>query len=559
MTFPGAMGPDKDPPSGPDRRFPGPGQLGPGLTEAVERLSKMVLDGEITSKEALQDAKVRVMRDHKASTIPTNAMIIAHIAGSDPEALEDHIWLLRKRPSRTLSGVAVVAAMTSPYPCPHGRCTFCPGGPTQEVATPQSYTGREPAAMRAAQNFFDPYQQVRKRLEQLSDIGHPTDKVDLVLMGGTITARPLDYQLWFVKGCLDAMNGTVSPTFEDASILNETASHRCIGMTLETRPDWFGTEEADMALSLGGTRVELGVQSVFDRPLEASCRGHSVEDTVEATLTAKDSGLKVGYHLMPGIPGSDPEMDIDSARKVLTDESFMPDMIKIYPTLVIEGTDLYRDWMAGSYRELTTEEAARIVASIKEMTPPWVRIQRVQRDIPSPLVEAGVTKSNLRQLSVKLMEERGTRCRCIRCREIGHRLGPEAELPGPDDIELVTRTYRASGGEEHFISFEVPHLDALVGYARLRRPSDDAHRQEMAGAASLRELKVFGPLVPIGAKAEKEWQHRGYGRKLLEEAERTALSVWGRERLLVTSGIGAREYYRKLGYERMGPYMSKEL
>jgi elongator complex protein 3 len=553
------MGTEKEHACRPERRFPGPDQLGPGLTEAVERLSKMVLDGEIISKKSLQDAKVRVMRDHKASTIPTNAMIIAHMMISDPEGLEDHIWLLRKRPSRTLSGVAVVAAMTSPYPCPHGRCTFCPGGPTQEVATPQSYTGREPAAMRAAQNFFDPYQQVRKRLEQLSDIGHPTDKVDLVLMGGTMTARPLDYQLWFVKGCLDALNGTVSPTFEDASVLNETASHRCIGMTFETRPDWFGTEETDMALSLGGTRVELGVQSVFDRPLEASRRGHCVDDAVEATQTAKDSGLKVGYHLMPGIPGSDPEMDLDSARKVLTDESFMPDMIKIYPTLVIEGTDLYRDWMAGSYRELTTEEAARMVASIKEITPPWVRIQRVQRDIPSPLVEAGVTKSNLRQLSVAIMEERGTRCRCIRCREVGHRLGPETVLPGPEDIELVTRTYRASGGEEHFISFEVPHLDALVGYARLRMPSDDAHRPEMTGAASLRELKVFGPLVPIGARAEKEWQHRGYGRKLLEEAERTALSVWDRERLLVTSGIGAREYYRKLGYERMGPYMSKEL
>lgn len=413
--------------------------------------------------------------------------------------------------------------------------------------------------MRAAQNFFDPHQQVKKRLEQLSDIGHPTDKVDLVIMGGTMTARPLDYQLWFVKGCLDAMNGKVSPTFEDASIMNETADHRCIGMTLETRPDWFGTEEADMALSLGGTRVELGVQSAFDRPLEVSRRGHCVEDTIEATLTAKDSGLKVGYHLMPGMPGSDTEMDILSARKMLTDESFMPDMIKIYPTLVIEGTDLYRDWMAGSYRELTTEEAASIVAAIKEMTPPWVRIQRVQRDIPSPLVEAGVTKSNLRQLSVRLMEERGTRCRCVRCREVGHRLGQDTPLPGPDDIELVTRTYRASGGDEHFISFEVPHLDALVGYARLRGPSKDSHRPEMAGAASLRELKVFGPLVPIGAMAEKEWQHRGFGKKLLEEAERTAASVLGRERLLVTSGIGAREYYRKLGYDRFGPYMSKEL
>jgi elongator complex protein 3 len=531
----------------------------PVLEEVLSDLMTMMISGKISSKKELQDAKIALLKDLGIKSIPTNSMLLDMVRKRSPEREADLIHLLQKKPSRTLSGVAVVAVMTSPYPCPHGKCIFCPGGSDKEVPTPQSYTGSEPAAMRAAQNEFDPRLQVERRLEQLEATGHPTDKVDLILMGGTITARPLKYQIGFVKGCLDGMNGTRSPTFEEAALHNETGRHRCIGMTFETRPDWFNEEEADVIINMGATRLELGIQSAFDGPLLESRRGHTVEESIEATHLAKDTGLKVGYHLMPGIPGSTPEMDIETGKRVFHDPSFMPDMVKIYPTLVIKGTELYDMWMKGEYQPLSTEGAAKIVAEIKRITPPWVRIQRVQRDIPSQLVEGGVKKSNLRQLARRELEVHGYKCRCIRCREIGHRIGPDDGLPLPEDISLERREYEASQGKEIFLSFEVDRMDALVGYLRLRKPSITAHRSEVRDSGIIRELKVFGPMVPIGRNAMKEWQHRGYGRRLLEYAVSIVRDEWGLDRVLVTSGIGAREYYRKFGFERIGPYMGKDL
>jgi elongator complex protein 3 len=530
-----------------------------GLEEVLSSLVDMMLSGEISSKKELQDAKIALLKDRGIDSIPTNSTLLHYVRHRCPEKEPDLIHLVQKKPTRTLSGVAVVAVMTSPDPCPHGKCIFCPGGSDQEVPTPQSYTGKEPAAMRAAQNEFDPRMQVERRLEQLEATGHPTDKIDLILMGGTITARPLKYQIEFVKGCLDGMNGISSATFERAAEMNEKGHHRCIGMTFETRPDWFNYEEADVIINLGATRLELGVQIAFEGPLMESGRGHTVEESIEATRLAKDTGLKVGYHLMPGLPGSTPGMDIESARRIFTEENFMPDMVKIYPTLVIKGTELHDMWERGEYVPLSTEEAAKVVAEMKRMTPPWVRIQRVQRDIPSPLVEAGVKKSNLRQLARKELESHGFECRCIRCREIGHRIGPGEDLPLPEDVSLTRREYKASGGLEVFLSFEVEWRDVLVGYLRLRRPSPKAHRTEAKGSGIVRELKIFGPMVPIGRSAMKEWQHRGYGRELMGFASSIVKDEWGLDRILVTSGIGAREYYKKFGFERMGPYMGKDL
>ncbi len=545
------------------------GGKGPGFTDewehdaalrqVVEEIADRVLSGDISNRDDLQRAKLQALRDTGLDSIPTNSLVLDYISKRHPDSLERVLGLLRKKPSRTMSGVAVVAVMTSPHDCPHGRCIFCPGGTDREVPTPQSYTGREPAAMRGAQNHFDPYSQVRRRIEQLEVIGHPTDKIDLILMGGTITARDEVYQRDFVKGCLDGMNGAVSRSFQEAEASNESSRHRCIGMTFETRPDHLKEAHVDLILSLGGTRVELGVQSAFDGPLVESRRGHMTRDAHEATMIAKDSGLKVGYHIMPGIPGSTKEMDVETARRVLSEDSFKPDMIKVYPTLVIGGTELFDMWRRGEYEPLSTEEAAVVVAEMKRITPPWVRIQRVQRDIPSQLVEGGVKKSNLRQLAKAVMGRKGWACRCIRCREIGHSLGPGDDLPQDDEVELKRRDYDASEGKEVFLSFEVARTDSLVGYLRLRRPSERAHRGEMAGAGIVRELKVFGPMVPIGKMAEEKWQHRGYGRRLLREAEEIARVEWGSGRLLVTSGIGAREYYRKWGYERIGPYMGKAL
>ncbi len=424
----------------------------PVLERVVRSIARMLISGDVSNKKELQDLKIKTLRDSGLDRVPTNSVILDYIVKSHPEMKNDLLPLLLKKPSRTISGVAVVAAMTSPHDCPHGRCIFCPGGTNRDVATPQSYTGREPAAMRGAQNGYDPYLQVVNRIEQLVSIGHSTDKIDLILMGGTLTARDVEYQEGFVKGCLDGMNGFVSDDIDRAMTVNEKADHRCIGITFETRPDRCFENEVDEMLRLGGTSVELGFQSAYDEALETSKRGHTVEDAVRSTRIMKDAGLKVSYHIMPGIPGSDPDMDVSTAERIFNDDRFMPDKIKIYPTLVIEGTELYDMWKRGEYEPLSTEEAARVVARIKEMVPPWVRISRVQRDIPSPLVEAGVKKSNLRQLAWKELEAMGGRCRCIRCREIGHSVRGEDDGFDKEDIELVRREYDASGGREVFLS-----------------------------------------------------------------------------------------------------------
>ncbi len=534
----------------------------PVLEGVVRSIAEVLVSGDITDREELQDLKIRTLRNSGLDRVPTNSVILDYIGKNHPEMTKDLLPLLLKKPSRTISGVAVVAAMTSPHDCPHGRCVFCPGGTEKDVATPQSYTGREPAAMRGAQNGYDPYRQVVNRIGQLKSIGHSTDKIDLILMGGTLTARDIEYQEGFVKGCLDGMNGLVSGDLDESMAGNEKADHRCIGITFETRPDHCFEKEVDDMLRIGGTSVELGFQSAFNEALEASRRGHTVEDAVRSTRIMKDAGLKVSYHLMPGMPGSDTEMDVNTAERIFKDERFMPDRIKIYPTLVIEGTELHDMWKRGEYEPLSTDEAAKVVARIKQLVPPWVRISRVQRDIPSPLVEAGVKKSNLRQLAQKELEAVGGRCRCIRCREIGHRIKDEGLDSDDVRIEIVRREYDASGGQEVFLSYEVPKEDILIGYIRLRNPSSVVHRPEVdtdKGTALIREVKVFGAVVPIGRTSDGEWQHQGYGRKLIAEAERISKEEWGMKRILVTAGVGVREYYRKLGYERVGPYMGKDL
>ncbi|MGA1821238.1 MAG: tRNA uridine(34) 5-carboxymethylaminomethyl modification radical SAM/GNAT enzyme Elp3 [Thermoplasmatota archaeon] len=530
----------------------------PDLRGIVARISEKLIDGSIRTREELQDSKMIEVRKTSIGYIPTNSMILDYIVRNCPESDDGIMDILRKKPSRTLSGVAVVAVMTSPHSCPHGKCLFCPGGEDQDVPTPQSYTGREPAAMRGEQHDFDSFLQTTARISQLESIGHPTDKIDLILMGGTITARDVEYQEEFVKGCFDGMNGTISGSLIEAQNMNIHAPHRCIGMTFETRPDRCGPKEIDDILRLGGTRVELGFQSAFDETLSFSRRGHTVSDSITATKKLKDAGLKVNYHLMPGIPGSDPEMDIETARMIFTDERFMPDMIKIYPTLVIEGTELFEMWKRGEYEPLSTEKAAEVVAEIKKLTPPWVRIQRIQRDIPSPLVEAGVKNSNLRQLAQEVLKGSGEACRCIRCREVGH-LSNDADLR-EEEPRSVRRDYPASGGIEVFLSLETGGNDALIGYVRLRKPSGSAERPEIDGSTSIiRELKVFGSMVPIGERSGKRWQHRGFGSMLMEEAERISSEEWGHEKMAVNSGVGVRNYYEKLGYRMLGPYMVKKL
>jgi elongator complex protein 3 len=522
-------------------------------------ITDLILSKKIQSKEDLHRAKIKLCKKYRIDSIPPDSEILARLPAdfSDDER-EAAVSILRKKPMRTISGVAIVAVMTSPEECPHGRCIPCPGGP--ENNTPQSYTGYEPAAMRGLLNDFDPFLQTRSRLEQLKAIGHPVDKIDFILMGGTFTSRLPFYQEWFVKRCFDALNGVDSSSLEEAKKKNETAPSRCIGLTVETRPDWFRLQHADQALGLGATRVELGVQTVFDNLLYKMERGHTVLDSVYATRIAKDCGFKVCYHMMPGLPSSNDEMDVESFQTIFEDSGFKPDMIKIYPTLTIKGTRLYEMWKKNSYEPLSTEVASKLIARLKEYVPEWVRIQRIQRDVPLQYIDAGVDKSNLRQLVEAEMKSHGGSCRCIRCREIGHKsLREDLEF---DESRIVfdTSFYDASGGEEVFISLVDSKYDALVGYLRLRDVVN-SHRFELVKnpCMVIRELKVLGREVAIGQRTKNGLQHRGYGKELLDEAERICLEEFDKKHLFVLSGVGVKEYYRKHGFKDDGVYLSRLL
>ncbi len=536
-----------------------------GAMGVPEELAKAIVDGRVTTREELERLKRGLAARDGLDRVPTDAEVLAIIGEeAGPAALS----LLRTKPSRTLSGVAVVAVMTPPSPCPHGTGMYCPGG--VDVGTPQSYTGKEPAARRAGRADYDGGRQTADRLSQLSEVGHPTDKVELVVMGGTFPAVGAEAMSAFVKGCVEAMNGAPSPDLASAIAANEVGDHRCVALTMETRPDLCTEAGVDELLEMGTTRVEIGVQVTEDRPLEIVGRGHGVEESVQATRRLKDAGLKVGYHLMLGLPDMTPEADLRALKRVFEDPRFRPDLLKLYPTLVMPGTGLHDLWMAGGYEPLDEDAAVGILAPFKMTLPPWVRVSRVERDIPSNLIAAGVRASNLRQLVAKRLVEEGKRCRCIRCREVGRRGTDrprgEGDLWGPTDgdrLELMEEHYDASGGREAFLSLELPDMDAMVAYARVRRPSGDLWREELSGAAILREVRVLGAALPLGASPTEgegslEWQHRGLGRRLVREAEERARG-WGMDRLAITAGMGTRAYFRKLGYDLDGPYMVRRL
>lgn len=513
-----------------------------------DELVQALVLGEVSSRDELLKMKAKLCKKHHMARVPANHEVLERVPEEYREIAEP---FLKNKPVRTMSGVAPVAVMTSPFDCPHGRCTYCPGGTS--INTPQSYTGQEPAALRASMYEYDPYRQTRSRLNQLHAIGHRTDKVELIIMGGTFTSRPEEYQDWFVKRCFDGMNETDSANLELAQRENETAKSRCVGMTVETRPDWFGNHQVDHSLLLGATKVELGVQILNDEILDGVRRGHHMAEVVESTRRAKDAGMKVAYHMMPGLPGSDRTKDIDSFSMMVDDPRFRPDMLKIYPTLVVKGTGLYDAWSSGSYSPPTVEDIVELLVEVKRSMPPWIRILRIQRDIPAKLIEAGVKKSHLREIVMRRMREDGTPCRCIRCREVGRLpVGGDA-VTDRSDAELNAVEYNASGGIETFLSFDIPSTDSLIGYARLRFPSD--HDVQ---SALVRELHVYGQMAPLDGKAGDHWQHKGFGGKLLAECEARAESA-GFAEVLVTSGVGARNYYRRLGYELKGPYMAKRM
>jgi len=510
------------------------------------------------SPDDVNRTKMRVAAKYRLRKIPSNPEIIVFLQGEAER--RKLLPVLRRKATRTVSGVTVVAVMTQPYPCPQPEpCAYCPGGPPFGV--PQSYTGFEPAAMRGLQNAFDPYLQVKSRIGQLEAIGHVVDKVDLIIMGGTFPATPEEYQTWFVKRCLDAISGVDSQNLEEAKRLAETSRIRNVGITVETRPDWAKEQHVDKMLDMGVTRVELGVQNPDDTIYRLVGRRHTIQDVIEATRILKDAGLKIVYHMMPGLPGSSMEKDLAVFREIFSNSAYKPDMIKIYPCLVLKGTKTYEWFVRGEYKPYTTEEAAKLIVEVKKMIPPWVRIMRVQRDIPAPLIVAGVKMSNLRQLVQQKLKEQGLRCRCIRCREVGHRLMADGVKPDPEKVKILTTRYEASEGEEIFISAEDAENDVLIGYLRLRIPSERAHRPEIRAepCSIIRELHVYGPVVPVGKRLPKAWQHKGYGAILLGEAERITREEYGFRKILVISALGTKQYYKRFGYKYEGPYMAKIL
>ena len=480
-----------------------------------EIVEELLSSSEQLSRKTINRIKNKVCAKYRASRSPSNADLLQVTIPEEEEILRP---FLQKRPVRTVSGVAVVAAMTKPHKCPHGKCAYCPGGP--DLGVPQSYTGYEPATMRGIQNEFDPYRQVDSRLTQLKTIGHSINKVELIVMGGDWCSKPGEYQQFFVKGCLDAMNGSTNDTLEQSMKQNETAAIRNVGLTFETRPDWITRESVNAMLMMGATRVELGVQTLSEEILERVERGHGVDATVKATKLLRDSGLKVCYHMMPGLPGTTLEYDIETFHQLFSDSRFRPDMLKIYPTIVVKNTKLYDWWKAGTYVPLTNEQIISIVSTAVSEMPEYVRIQRMQRDIPLHQIEAGLNQGNLRELVHQRMKELGLRNPTIRFREIGHFQMRTNEQVDLENIRLIRRDYEAADGTEIFLSFEDPSLDVLFGFIRLRSPSIDAFRHEISDQSTLliRELRVYGPVVDIGKRDDDAWQHLGLGEKMMVAA-----------------------------------------
>ena len=528
---------------------------------------------------------------HKEKTIPSNIQILLHAPEEDLHFLKKK---LLTKPVRTISGVSPVALMTAPSKCPHGKCTFCPGGissPWGDV--PQSYTGHEPATMRGMRNNYDSYLMTFNRLEQYILLGHTVDKIEFIIMGGTFTATPKEYQEEFIYGAFKALNdfsdfffdqeGNIkieefksffelpgemrdanrmqhiqdkllqlkqktNTTLEQEQLRNETAKVKCVALCIETKPDWGFLEHGNEMLRQGCTRVELGIESVYDDVLAHTHRGHTVADSKKSIQILRDLGFKINFHYMPGLPLTDRERDIAGMKLLFDDPDYRPDMIKFYPCMVAPGTTLYLQWKQGEFEPISTEEAAERIVPIKEYTPEYCRIQRIQRDVPTKYWSAGVGLTNFRQF---IHEKYKPKCRCIRCRE------PLGKKVNWNNIQINVMEFEASMGTEFFIAAEDPTQDILIGFCRLRFPQEYLRPEITAESALIRELHVYGTATAIGE--EGMVQHKGWGKKLMQKAEEIAKDH-GKKKMVVISGIGVKKYYEeKLGYEKEGPYMVKTL
>lgn len=532
---------------------------------------------KLTTKDDLSAAKRDLCKRYHLKSI-TNAQILNYYRELKkteklPKKIDSEKFerLLRKRSIRTLSGVAPVAVLTKPYPCP-GSCAYCPNEP----GVPVSYLPNEPAVMRALRCNFNPYHQTLLRLQSLEDNGHHPTKIELIVIGGTWSYLPDRYQYWFIVNCFRAANdffrlkkqkkwtsanreawfkllkshpepyrkGLSLKSLKEALLLeqrkNEKAVYQIIGLTLETRPDYIDKTELEQMTELGCTRAEIGVQAPDDEILRLNRRGHGVSAITEATKGLRDFGLKVTYHIMPGLPGSTPEKDLALFKLLFSDPRFQPDQIKFYPTVVTRGSTLYKWWRDGRYHPYSDEDLRRLIIACKKVVPPYVRIIRLIRDIPGESILAGNKITNLRQV----MQQEGVACGCIRCREA-------KEMTKPEAYQISTLKYEAAGGEEYFISAESLGGHTLYGFCRLRLSANSN-----IAPALVRELHVYGELVPVGKSSRI--QHRGLGKELLKTAEKIAQEA-GATKLAILAGVGVRAYYRQQGYRLIGAHMVKKL
>ncbi len=552
-----------------------------------------LLKNRLISAEDLALAKRKLSKKFKFSIVSNINLLKAYhnyCADKSIKPSETINDLLKKRLIRSLSGVAVVSVLTKPYPCP-GKCLYCP----TEKGMPKSYLSNEPAVMRAILNDFDPQKQVKTRLQSLEMQGHPTDKIELIIIGGTWSYLPKSYQKHFITECFRAANENSKlqiPNYKqipnskfqisklpNEQKKNETAKNRIIGITIETRPDYINEKEILLLRKLGVTRVELGVQSVYDDALKFNLRGNSVKDIIQATKLLKDAGFKICYHIMPNLPGSDIKTDKKVFEELFSNPDFQPDLLKIYPCAVLREAPLYKLWQEGKYKPYAEKELINLLLEIKKTIPYYCRIQRLTRDIPSGSIVEGPAKiSNMRQVLAKISEQQGWKCKCIRCREVRENYNAKEKL------FLFRQEYDASGGKEIFLSYESKNRERLYSLLRLRIPSyiyshghiriperSSKERSEVAlfaclkNSAVIRELHTYGQLHPLIYRCRASVnsvispQHKGLGKKLIQKAEKIAKKEFGTKNIAVISGIGAREYYRRLEYKLKDTYMIKKL
>jgi len=550
-----------------------------------EKIIKELIESRLKNQADLASFKRRVAKKFKI-LCPSNVellkvyhKLVKNKRIEKSEILEN---LLKTRPIRSLSGIVNISVLTTPYACP-GKCLYCP----TEKGIPKSYVSGEPAVERAKRLKFNPYLQVKKRIEMLKAEGHPTDKIELRIVGGTWSYYPQSYQSWFIKRCFDACNENskiksraeqgearrLSPfasleqmrrslsdhqKLEEVQKKNERAKHRIVGLSIETRPDFVNEEEIKWLRRLGVTMVELGVQSIYDDILKKNLRGHGIRETILATKLLKDAGFKILYQMMPNLPGSNLKRDEMMFKELFQSPDFQPDLLKIYPCALLKEAPLYKLWKTGKYKPYTEKQLIDFIKSVKQKIPYYVRIQRITRDIPSQkIIKGGAKISNLRQILIEKMKNEGWRCHCIRCREVREKYNPKEE------IYLFREDYEASDGKEIFLSFENKKRTKLYSLLRLRISKWNEKYSRfifpvLNGAAIIREVHTYGELVPI-SEMKIAPQHRGLGKKLIKEAEKIAKKKFGLNKIVIISAVGVRDYFRKLGYFLKNTYMVRNL